>query len=218
MRSSATEELLDDRPHVAFDDVRRLRRADQPHTLGLGAEDFEIPLAHAPMEDELFALEVVQTPPADSPKSLGGIEIEQHGEVGHDAARRAGIQLTDQIAIDAATVALIGNRRVRIAIAEHDAVALEPRPDLLGHVLLTRRHEEEYFDERLRLHAGTLEEAAHRDAEPSPVRLARVLHLPPLPTKPSPEPHHLGRLARPFDALERNQCAAHVRPQPPEQP
>src|SRR5262249_30358267 len=42
------------------------------------------------------------------------------------------------------------------------------------------------------------------------VGLAGVLDLSTLLTKPPLEPHHLGRLARPFDALERDQYAAHA--------
>ena len=62
-----------------------------------------------------------------------------------------------------------------------------------------------------------LEQATHGETEPCPVGLAGVHDLPPLLTKPSLEPHHLGRLARPLDALERDQCAAHAA-EPPVQP
>src|SRR5215467_11508121 len=216
MRSSATEELLDDRADLGLHGIRRLRGADQLHALGLCPEDLEVALANPAVEGELLALEIVEAPAPDSPQPLGRIEIEEQGEIGHDAAGCACVQLADQVEIDPATVALIGDRRVRIAIAEHDAVPIEPGPDLLGDVLLTGGHEEEDLDERLGLNARTLEETSHRDAEPRPVRLARVLHLPALPTKPSLEPHHLGGLARPFDALERDQCPTHA-PEPPEQ-
>src|SRR5262245_56962007 len=212
MRSSATEELLDDRAHFGLDDVRRLAGADQPDALGLGAENLEIALAHSPVKGQLLALEAVE------PAALGAIalkpgarvEVEQQREVGHDAAGRARVELADQIGIDAAAVALVRDGGVGVPVAEHDAAAVEPRPDLLGDVLLARGHEEEDLDERLGMHARSLEQPAHRDSEPCSIGLAGVLDLAALPTKPSLEPHHLGRLARPFDTLERDQYTAHA--------
>src|SRR5690242_5682866 len=132
MRSSATEEVLDDRADLGLHGIRRLRGADQPHALGLGSPDLEVALPDSAVEGELLAFEVVQASPADSPQPLGRIEIEQQGEIGHDAAGRARVELADQVEIDAATVALVGDRRVGITIAEHDAVTIEPRPDPLG--------------------------------------------------------------------------------------
>src|SRR5438445_10717025 len=210
MRSSATEELLDDRPHLGLDDGRRTRRVDQPHALGLGATDLEIAPAHPAVEGERFALEAVEAPAADPPQPLGGIEVEEQREVGHDAPGRTRVQLADQVGIDTATVPLIGDGRVGVPVAEHDAAPVEPGTNLLGDVLLPRGHEEEHLDERLRLDTRTLEQAAHFRSESCAVRLARVLDLPALPTKPPLEPHHLGGLARPFDALERDQYAAHA--------
>src|SRR5437870_13443568 len=205
MRSSATEEVLDDRPHLGLDDGRRTRRADQPHALGLGATDLEIAPAHPAVKGERFALEAVEAPAADPPQSLGGGEVEEQRDVGHDAPGRAHVQLADQVGIDAATVPLIADSRVSVPIAEDDATPVQPRPDLLSDVVLARGHEEEDLDERLRMHTRALEQATHFDSEPRAVGLARVLDLPTLLTKPSLEPHHLGRLARPFDALEGNQ-------------
>src|SRR5262245_38049993 len=212
MRSSATEELLDDRAHFGLDDVRRLAGADQPDALGLGAENLEIALAHSPVKGQLLALEAVE------PAALGAIalkpgarvEVEQQREVGHDAAGRARVELADQIGIDAAAVALVRDGGVGVPVTEHDAAAIEPRPDPLGDVLLPRGHEEEDLDERLGVHARSLEQPPHRDAEPCSIGLACVLDLATLPTKPALEPHHLGGLARPFDALERDQYAAHA--------
>src|SRR5437867_7980282 len=210
MRSSATEEVLDDRAHLGFDNVRRLTRADQPHALGLGAEDLVVTLAHAPVERELFALEPIE-PASHRAISLepgGRVEVEEQGEVGHDAAGRTRVQLTDQIGIDAASVTLVRDRRVGVPVAEHDAAPVEPRPDLFRDVLLPRGHEEEDFDEGLGLDARALEQATHLGSEPCSVGLARVFDLTTLPTKPSLESPHLGRLARPLDALERDQYTA----------
>src|SRR3989442_8328260 len=207
MRSSATKKLLDDRPHFGLDDGGRARRTDQPDALGLGAADLEIAPAHSPVEGDLCALEAIESSSLEPIplQALGGIEVEEQGEIGKAPAGRANVQLADQVGIDAATVPLIGDGRVGVPIAEDDATPVEPRPDLLRDVLLARGHEEEDLDERLRMHTRALEQATHFDSEPRAVGLARVLDLPTLLTKPSLEPHHLGRLARPFDALEGNQ-------------
>src|SRR5215470_14995895 len=212
MRSSATKEFLDDRAHLGLDDVRRRSRADQAHALGLGAEDPEIAAAHLAVEGERLPLEVVEAPVAGPypAHSLGRIEVEEQGEIRHDAAGRARVQLADQVEIDATTVPLVRDRRIGVPIAQHDTAAIEPRPDLLGDVLLARGHEEEDLDERPGLDTRSLEQGAHRNAESCSVGLPRVLDLATLPTKPAPEPHHLGRLARPFDALERDQYTAHA--------
>src|SRR5215470_16194915 len=121
MRSSAMEELLDDRPHLGLDDVRRLSGADQADALGLGAEDLEIALAHPPVEGELLALEVVEAPStAPGPThTFGRIEVEEQREVGHDTAGRASVQLTDQVEIDATAVALVRDGRIGVAVTEH---------------------------------------------------------------------------------------------------
>src|SRR5206468_7449695 len=155
MRSSATEELLDDRAHRGLDHIGRLRGADQANALGLGAQDLAIAPAHLAMARERLSLEAVEAPALRAIASEPGrrIEAEEEGEVGHDAAGRARVQLADQVGIDAASVPLIRDRRVGIPIAEHDAAPVEPRPDLLRDVLLASGHEEEDFDERLGLDA-----------------------------------------------------------------
>src|SRR5262249_26542768 len=212
MRSSATEELLDDRAHLGLDDVRRLAGADQPDALWLGAGKLEIALGDSPVKGQLLALEAVEPAAlgAIALKPGGRVEVEQQREVGHDAAGRARVELADQIGIDAAAVALVRNRRVGIPVAEHDAAAVEPRPDLPRGVRLGRGNEEEAPAGGLGVHARPPEQPAPRASEPCSIGLAGVLDLAALPTKPSLEPHHLGRLARPFDTLERDQYTAHA--------
>src|SRR5262249_12661819 len=87
MRSSATQELLDDRAHLGLDDIRRSSRANQPDALGLGAQDLEIAAAHLAVEGERLALEIVQAPVTapDPPHALGRVEVEEQREIGHDA-------------------------------------------------------------------------------------------------------------------------------------
>src|SRR5262245_36681999 len=194
MRSSATQELLDDRPHLAVDDGRRLRCVDHPHPLGLRALDLEIAATHASEEGERLALDAVESPAlrAVPLEPSGRVQIEEQGQVRHDAAGRARVELADQVQIDAAAVALVGHRRVDVPIAEHDPASVEPRAELLGDVLLARRHEEEDFDEGLRMDTRALEQTAHGDSQPCAVWLPCALDLTTAPTKPPLEPHHLG--------------------------
>src|SRR5438445_599212 len=170
--SSATQEVLDERAYLRGDHGRGLGRAHKPHALGLRAQDLQVAPAHAPVESERLALEVVAPPGANPPEPLGGIHVEEQREVGQDAAGRPDVQLTDQVGVDPAPVALVRHGRVGVAVGEHDAAAREPRADLLGDVLVARGHEQEDLDERLGPAAGALEQAAHGEPEARPVGLA----------------------------------------------
>src|SRR5881397_4437657 len=146
--SSATQELLDDRAHLRGNHVRGRGRAHEAHALGLRAPDLQVAPPHAPVEGERLTLEAVAPPAADPPEPLDGIEVEEQREVGQGAAGRPDVQLADQVGVDATPVALVRHGRVGVAVAEHDAAALEPRADLLGDVLVARGHEQEDLDER----------------------------------------------------------------------
>src|SRR4029450_5589888 len=130
-RSGATEEVLHDQAPLGLDLVGRAPRVDQPHALGLGPADLEIAAAHAPVKHQRLALEVVEAPPPDAPESLRGIEIEEQREVREDPARGPHVQLADQVRIHAAAVALVGDRRIGVPVAEDDPAAREPRPNFL---------------------------------------------------------------------------------------
>src|SRR2546429_6812804 len=55
-----------------------------------------------------------------------------------------------------------------------------------------------------------LEQATHGDPEARPVGLTGPLDSAPFGAEPAPEAPHLGRLARPLDALERDEHSTHV--------
>src|SRR2546425_91047 len=126
-RSGATEEVLDDRAHLGLDLGGWAARADEPHALGLRPVDLEIAAAHAPVKRQRLALEVVEVAPPDAPQSLRGIEIEEQREVREDPAGRPHVQLADEVRIDTAAVALVGDGRVGVPVAEDDAATREPR-------------------------------------------------------------------------------------------
>src|SRR5947199_7028275 len=208
--SSATQEVLDERAYLRGDHGRGLGRAHKPHALGLRAQDLQVAPAHAPVESERLALEVVAPPGANPPEPLGGIHVEEQREVGQDAAGRPDVQLTDQVGVDPAPVALVRHGRVGVAVGEHDAAARKPRADLLGDVLVARGHAQEDLDEPLGPDAGALEQAPHGEPEARSVGLAGALDPVPLGAQPASEASHLGRLARPLDSLERDEHSAHI--------
>src|SRR5439155_18737647 len=76
--------------------------------------------------------------------------------------------------------------------------------------ILAGGHEQEDLDEGLGPDAGALEEPAHRGTQARPLGLTGPLDPVTLGAKPTLEAKHLGRLARPLDALERDECSTHV--------
>src|SRR5439155_8293357 len=186
---ASRERLLDDRPHVGGDGVGRARGIDSPHALRLRPAEFEVAAADATMEAETELLEPVQTTPADPPKSFRRREIEQQRQVGQDTTGRAKVEIADHFEIDPAPVSLVRDRRVGIAIAEHDTSLLEPRGDLLDDVLAPRRHEEPQLGEPVR---GLFEEPPDLDAEPGAVRFSRALDGMTGTPEAAGEPFHLG--------------------------
>jgi hypothetical protein len=166
------------------------------------------------MERQGLTLEPIELPPADPPQARGRLEVEEQREVGKDAAGGVDVQLADQVDVQAPSVPLIGQRGVDVAIAEHDPALLEPGADALADVLLARGQEEEQLTDRYRPQARALEEAPDGQAERGAIGLRRPLDPRPLSLQPSPEARELGGLARPLDALERDQHTAHARDLP----
>src|SRR5438552_11976526 len=151
--------LLDDRMDLTGHLRGRLRRLDQPHTLGLGAMDLQITPAHPAVKRELLALEVIETPAADPPEALLGRQIEEQGQIGQEAAGGMHVQLANEVEIDTPPVPLVGEGGIRVTITQHDAAPRKPGADLLRHVLPARGHEQEDLDQRLGTDAWTLEQA-----------------------------------------------------------
>ena len=102
--SSATQELLDQPRGACAPTSAGVRRGvDDPHALGLGALDLEIAAAHAPVERERLALEVIEPAPrrcGGSPSA--GSRSNSSVRSGQHAAGRLHVQLADRRGIDAA--------------------------------------------------------------------------------------------------------------------
>src|SRR6266542_2072670 len=201
--------LLDDRMDLTSHLRGRLRRLDQPHTLGLGAVDLQIAPAHPAVKRELLALEVIETPAADPPEALLGRQIEEQGQIGQEAAGGVHVQLTNEVEIDTPSVSLVGEGGIRVPVTQHDAAPREPGADLLRHVLPARGHEQEDLDQRLGTDARTLEQAPDGRTESGAVGLAGPLHAVTLAAEGALETQHLRGLARPLHTFERDQTSAH---------
>ncbi len=140
-------------------------------------------------------------------KPTAGIQIEEQREVGQHAARRSQIQLADHLGIEAASVALVGDGGVGVAVGQHDAARAEPGLDALDDVLPPGGQEQEHLGQRI----GTaLEEPAHTLAERCAIRLACLLDGMALAFQPARQPEHLGGLARALDPFECNEHSPHV--------
>src|SRR5207249_1970311 len=80
--SNATQEVLDERAYLRGDHGRGLGRAHKPHALGLRAQDLQVAPAHAPVEGERLALEVVAPPGANPPEPLGAQPASEASHLG----------------------------------------------------------------------------------------------------------------------------------------
>ena len=132
-------------------------------------------------------------------------------QVRHDAARGERVEIPDRLELHAAAEALVGERRIGIAVGDDDGAARQRRADDLRDVLLARRHEEEGLRQRRRRRVVLLEESADGRAERRAVGLAGQDHLEPAGAEPLPQALAMSGLARAFDALNGDEEPAHGR-------
>ena len=87
----------------------------------------------------------MRSPPSSRPARDAelGRDVEEQGEVGFEPAGRRGVEAAQQIEIEAASVALVGERRVGEAVAEDDFAALQGGTDDLGDISGAVGEEEE---------------------------------------------------------------------------
>src|SRR5262245_63017243 len=95
------------------------------------------------MEGQRLAFEVITPAPSNPAQSPSRVEIEDEREVRQDPARGSDVQVADEVEIHPAAVALVRHGGVGVTVAEHDPPLSEPRPQLVGHVLLAGGEEEE---------------------------------------------------------------------------
>ena len=85
--------------------------------------------------------------------------------------------LVDELAIDAASAALVGMRRIREAIAQHPLAARERRPDEIVDVHLARAEHEQRFGRGADVFFAALQhQRADAFGDLGATRLARGVH------------------------------------------
>jgi hypothetical protein len=139
---------------------------------------------------------------------LRDVEREQDRSVGKQTTDRGEVEVEDALEPEVAAHALVGDRRVEIAIADDRRAAVERRPDHLLDVLGTRGRVQERFRPRRDVPA-VQDEAAHPLAEVGPARLACGHDLEPVGLEPPAEELRLRRLPRAVEALERDEHGLH---------
>ena len=161
------------------------------------------------MEVERLALQVVAGA-ADAAQALVRRQVQQQRQVGHQAARRDRVRGVHLGTLDAAAVVLVGNRRVEVAVAEHERAALERRADHLRHELRARRGEHQQLGARVGRFAGgrTQQRLAQPLAEARAAGLAAGHDLAAGLAGAACEGGQQRRLTRALAALDRNEAAS----------
>ena len=199
-------ELAADAPPHLGDAAARVDDADPPR---LGAGDLEEPGAHAVLERGALALHAVGPFAHGAAERLAGLQVEQQGSVGGQAAAGDGVDRAHRVAAEAPREALVGVGRVEEAVADDDGPAVEGRAHDLCDELGARRLEEEQLAGRVhRLGLGVEQERADALAQGGAAGLAQADHLVPRRAQGVAQKRALGGLARAVDPLERHEHAA----------
>ncbi len=120
---------------------------------------------------------VVRAASRNTGKSLFSWNIEEHGEVGHQARRRHFIRGSKIIGGNATAGALVGVRREKEAIDEHDRSFAERRSQYPFDQLRARRHEQQRFRGRHDVRLGVEQNAANLVTEYGSTGLAHRDHI-----------------------------------------
>ena len=162
-------------------------------------------MADTLVEGERLVLEAVARPGASARarEPVGDRAVEQEGEARPHPAARARVERAHRLEVEAARVALVGEGRIREAVAEDDLPRVERGPDDLTHVLrAVRAVEEELGERRQRGGVGAEQEAANGGPGRRAARLARLEHAAAARAEVLGEVPQVGRLAGALDALE----------------
>src|SRR6185312_15685982 len=114
---------------------------DHDEAIGLGGREIEVTAANALMEgralviDARFSLANALVPAFGASEAGFEIDIDQDGEVGAQSLTGDPVELTNDGRIEAAATALVNERRIGEAIAEHDPAFGERGADDFLHVL-----------------------------------------------------------------------------------
>src|SRR5215472_8490327 len=138
-----------------------------------------------------------------------GIHIHQNRQVRFESPTGDALQRGDGIDSEPTPHALIDQRRVGEAVAEHDFAALQRRLNPLVHILRARREVEQDLRGRTEFLVGRVEkDAADLLRDRRPARLYGLLHRASHAAQPFGQPMHLGGLAGTVHAFKGNEEAS----------
>ena len=139
-----------------------------------------------------------------------GRHVQENRQVRHEAFRHEVVEVLQELHVDAASIALVGERGVGEPVAHHPLAACERRADHLRHHLRARRQEEQHLASR---HGRVLHLVAHERADqlrhPRAAWLARHDDFLSLLPEPFGQGLHLSGLAAALRSLERYELSAH---------
>src|SRR5690606_24952941 len=214
---SSARELLDEPVEpvleLPLDAVDRQRRVDDGNPLRVPLGELEIGGAHALEELRVLALEAIVIARGDARAADVDRRVEQQRQVGLEPALDARTQALEEPAVDSAPAALVCERRVREAVADDPVAPLEGGHDHARKVLRARREHQERlglrYDRLLVL--AVQQKLAQPLAEERPAGLAREQRANAPRSEAALDRREARRLADPFDALDRDECAPHRR-------
>src|SRR5204862_2882952 len=139
-----------------------------------------------------------------APLGLVGVDPQEHGHVRHALAHDNLVEALHVLDPEPSGAALVGGGRVDEPIADHVAAGFYRRPDHLAAQGRARGREQEQLHRGPQLERRIEEQLAHPLADRRPAGLAEKQGV---GSERAGEERRLGRLARPVDALERDEHA-----------
>jgi UDP-glucose 4-epimerase len=171
---------------------------------GAGGVDDDEPLREHPDEQRVAVVRLAQELDALALDPVGrrphprrrqlGAQPQKQRHVGQQAVDDREVEVEHTLEPKPARDALIDDRGVEIAVADHDRTPRQGGPDHLVDMLRPRRRVERRLRPRGDV-AAVKQEVADRLAERTAARLAREQHLPPVGAQRVGEQTRLGRLA-----------------------
>src|SRR5690349_8004668 len=194
--------------------VELCRRIDDAEPVGVRAREFEIAIAYA--VEELRGLDLESIDRA-APR-LHAFETDAHRHVEQDRAIRIQVpvhgvrDLIDELAVDAASAALVGMRGIGEAITQHPFAARERGTDEVVDVHLARTEHEQRLRRGADVFLATLEhERAHALRELRAAGVARRVNGHAAGAQRLRQAIGDGRLAGDLDRFERDESGRHHR-------
>jgi hypothetical protein len=189
--------------------LARPTTVDDGHAVRILAGEREKALTHALMELGVLGFEPIGRRAGAAAASAREADldraVEHESQVGQEALARHLFDRADCLQRKLPPVGLIGQRRVREAIAEHHDTCLEGRANQALHVLGTVGEDQEELGEPADVGRRMQEQLANPLAERRSARLACDAYGKALPFEGGGKEADLGRLAAAFDTFDRDE-------------